>query len=434
MPNFAVIGTQWGDEGKGRVVDLIAEKADVVVRFQGGNNAGHTIITDKGKFILHHIPSGILREGKVSVIANGVAVDPGILLGEIDSLNSSGCEVSPENLKLSGGAHVIMPYHTAIDSLREGSAAKKIGTTKRGIGPVYEDKFARRGIRVSNLLDEKTFAERLDSILPERNLYITKVLGGEPVDRARTFDSYRAFGERLAPFVEDTALFLNEIAASGGSMLFEGAQGTLLDIDFGTYPYVTSSSATAAGVSAGCGMSPDSIHFTVGIVKAYATRVGEGPFPTEDEGADGEAMGERGGEFGSTTGRKRRCGWLDMVALQHSIRVNGISSLALTKLDVLSGFEKVKICVAYEINGARTSVFPQDSEDLENCVPVYEEMPGWKRDIFGAQAVSDLPREAVDFIERINTLSGVDISLISVGPSREEAIIIENSLFDGIAI
>lgn len=431
MPNFAVIGTQWGDEGKGRVVDLIAEKTDVVVRFQGGNNAGHTIITDKGKFVLHHIPSGILREDKVSVIANGVAVDPEILLGEIDSLNSSGCRVSPENLKLSGRAHVIMPYHTAIDSLREGVAENKIGTTKRGIGPVFEDKFARRGVRVTDLLDEKTFAARLDAVLPERNLYITKVLGGEPVDRARTFDLYRACGERLAPFVEDTALFLNEVAAAGGNVLFEGAQGTLLDIDFGSYPYVTSSNTTAAGVSAGCGMSPDSIHFTVGVVKAYATRVGEGPFPSEDGGADGEAMCERGGEFGSTTGRKRRCGWLDMVALKHSIRINGISSLALTKLDVLSGFEKVKICVAYEADGARSTVFPQDAEVLEICVPVYEEMPGWKRDIGGAQTVSDLPGEARDFIERVKELSGADVSLISVGPSRKEAIIIENSLFDG---
>lgn len=430
MPNFAVIGTQWGDEGKGRVVDLIAEKADVVVRYQGGNNAGHTIITDRGKFVLHHIPSGILREGKVSVIANGVAVDPGILLGEIDSLNASGCRVSPDNLKLSGRAHVIMPYHRAIDALREGSGGgTRIGTTKRGIGPVYEDKFARRGVRVSDLLDEGALRERLDEVLPERNLYITRVLGGEPVDARETLRSCLAHGERLRPFVEDTALFLHRVAEKGGGMLFEGAQGTLLDIDFGTYPFVTSSSAVAGGVSAGCGISPGSVDFTIGVVKAYATRVGEGPFPSEDKGADGAAMTEKGAEFGATTGRRRRCGWLDTVALSHSVRVNGVSSLALTKLDVLSGFDRVKLCVAYECGGRRTDIFPQDARTLESCVPVYEEMPGWKGDISGAQTVRSLPREAKDFIDRIKALSGADISLISVGPSREEAIIIENGLF-----
>lgn len=430
MPNFAVIGTQWGDEGKGRVVDLIAEKTDVVVRYQGGNNAGHTIITDRGKFILHHIPSGVLRKEKVSVIANGVVVDPGILLGEIDSLNSSGCGVSPENLKLSGRAHVIMPYHTAIDSLREGAAdGERIGTTKRGIGPVYEDKFARRGIRMADLLDENTLCERLDTILPERNLYITKVLGGKPIDRDETVRAYAAYGERLKPFVEDSALFLHKVLESGGSILFEGAQGTLLDIDFGSYPYVTSSSAVAGGVSAGCGLPPDSVDFTVGVVKAYATRVGEGPFPSEDKGDAGRAMMEKGGEFGATTGRCRRCGWLDMVALAHSVRINGISSLALTKLDVLSGFEKVKLCVAYRHKGSGINFFPQDARTLEKCAPVYEEMPGWKEDISGAQTVSSLPRAARDFIDRIKSLSGANISLISVGPSREEAIIIENRLF-----
>ncbi|MGI9559175.1 MAG: adenylosuccinate synthase [Thermodesulfobacteriota bacterium] len=431
MPNFAVVGTQWGDEGKGRVVDLIAEKTDLIVRFQGGNNAGHTIITDKGKFVLHHIPSGILREGKTSVIANGVAVDPAILLEEIDSLTSEGCSVSPENLKLSGRAHVIMPYHRAIDSLREGGAAgAKIGTTKRGIGPVYEDKFARRGIRVADLLDENIFAARLDSVLPERNLYITKVLGGEPVDRDSTVASYTEYGKRLAGFVEDTVVFLADAAARGRSLLFEGAQGALLDIDFGTYPYVTSSSTVSGGVSAGCGMSPGCVDFTVGVVKAYTTRVGEGPFPTEDKGDDGRAMGEKGAEFGATTGRKRRCGWLDAVALRHSVRINGITSLALTKLDVLSGFEKVKICVAYRTGGEETDSFPQDCDALSSCEPVYEELPGWEEDISGAQTVSNLPQAAVDFIERIKTLCGADVSLISVGPSREEAIIIENSLFD----
>lgn len=431
MPNFAVIGTQWGDEGKGRVVDLIAEKTDVVVRYQGGNNAGHTIITDRGKFILHHIPSGVLRKEKVSVIANGVVVDPGILLGEIDSLNSSGCGVSPENLKLSGRAHVIMPYHTAIDSLREGAAADgaRIGTTKRGIGPVYEDKFARRGVRVADLLDGNALCERLDTILPERNLYITKVLGGKPIDRDETVRAYTAYGERVKPFVEDTALFLHKVLENGGNILFEGAQGTLLDIDFGSYPYVTSSSAVAGGVSAGCGLPPGSVDFTVGVVKAYATRVGEGPFPSEDKGGAGRAMMEKGGEFGSTTGRCRRCGWLDMVALAHSVRINGISSLALTKLDVLSGFEKVKLCVAYRHKGSSINFFPQDARTLEKCAPIYEEMPGWKEDICGAQTLSSLPRAARNFIDRIKSLSGANISLISVGPSREEAIIIENRLF-----
>ncbi len=430
MPNFAVVGMQWGDEGKGRVVDLIAEKTDIVVRFQGGNNAGHTIVADGKKFVLHHIPSGILREGRVSVIANGVVIDPGVLLGEIDSLRAAGRDVSPANLKISGRAHVIMPYHTAIDSLREGAASVKIGTTKRGIGPVYEDKFARRGVRVSDLLDGNKLAARLDAVLPERNLYITKVLGGEPARRDAVLSRYSEYGERLAPFVEDTAVFLNRVESSGGGMLFEGAQGTLLDIDFGTYPYVTSSSAFSGGVSPGCGISPRSIDFTVGVVKAYATRVGEGPFPSEDTGEDGIAMGERGAEFGATTGRRRRCGWLDMVALRHAVRLNGVSSLALTKIDVLSGFEKIKICVAYKDGGERRDLFPQSPEDLENCAPVYEEMPGWKQDIRAVRTVDGLPGEARDFIERIKTLAETDISLISVGPSREEAIIIENSLFN----
>ena len=412
------------------MVDLIAEQADVVVRFQGGNNAGHTIITDRGKFILHHIPSGILREGKVSVIANGVVVDPAVLLEEIDSLSRSGCPVTPENFKVSGRAHVIMPYHMAIDALREGAAADgaKIGTTRRGIGPVYEDKFARRGIRVADLPDEDALAARIDAVLPERNLYITRVLGGEPVDRDKAVASYAAYGERLRPFITDTAAYLHGVASSGGNVLFEGAQGTLLDIDFGTYPYVTSSSAVAGGVGAGCGLGPGCVDRTVGVVKAYATRVGGGPFPTEDGGPDGESMFERGGELGATTGRRRRCGWLDAVALRHSVRVNGITSLALTKLDVLSGFEKLKICTAYNIGGRRTDSFPQDADALARCEPVYEEMPGWSEDIRRARGLSSLPREARDYIDRISGLCGAEIDLVSVGPSREEAIVI-NGLF-----
>ena len=411
------------------MVDLIAEQTDVVARFQGGNNAGHTIITDKGKFILHHIPSGILREGKVSVIANGVVVDPAVLLSEIDSLSRSGCSVTPENLKLSGRAHVIMPYHMAIDALREGAAeGAKIGTTRRGIGPVYEDKFARRGIRIADLLDETALAARIDAVLPERNLYITRVLGGEPVDREETVASYAAFGARLRPFVTDTAAYLHGVASSGGNVLFEGAQGTLLDIDFGTYPYVTSSSAIAGGVGAGCGLGPGCVDRTVGVVKAYATRVGGGPFPTEDGGPDGEKMFERGGEKGATTGRRRRCGWLDAVALRHSVRVNGITSLALTKLDVLSGFERVKICVSYKVGDRRTDSFPQDADALARCEPVYEEMPGWSEDISGARGLSSLPKEARDFIDRVSDLCGAGIDIVSVGPSRDEAIVI-NGLF-----
>ncbi len=429
MPNFAVVGTQWGDEGKGRVVDLIAGKTDAVVRYQGGSNAGHTIITDEGKFVLHHIPSGILHKGKVCVIANGVVVDPRILLEEIDSLNSLGSAVSPENLKLSGRAHVIMPYHREIDSLREKSDGERIGTTKRGIGPAYEDKFARRGIRVFDLLDRNTLAGRLDPALRERNLYITKVLGGKPVDREETLDAFVAYGERLKPFVDDTARFLREFSSGGKSILFEGAQGTLLDIDFGTYPFVTSSSTIAGGVCAGCGVSPNMLDFTVGVVKAYATRVGEGPFPSEDTGADGEAMMERGVEFGATTGRRRRCGWLDMVALRHSVCLNGISFLALTKLDVLSGFEKVKLCVSYRHNDGERDSFPEDIKEIENCVPVYEEMPGWEEDISAVRKVSDLPEAARGFIERIDELSGAKAGLISVGPSREQAILTGAGLF-----
>lgn len=427
MPNTVVVGAQWGDEGKGRIVDLLAEKVDAVARYQGGNNAGHTIVIGGETVVLHHIPSGILREGKLSVIGNGVVIDPKVLLGEIDKLRSAGYSVDEENLKISDRAHVIMPYHKEIDIGREEKmGSHRIGTTGRGIGPVYEDKAARRGIKLSDLLHPEGFSTRLESVLEERNLYITRVLERNPLDFKRVYEEYRLYGDELRGFITDTSKLLNDLIADGKNILFEGAQGALLDVDFGTYPYVTSSSAVSGGACTGTGVSPTKIDLILGVAKAYTTRVGEGPFPSEISGDLGVKLRELGGEFGSTTGRPRRCGWFDAVALRYSARINGISQFAITKLDVLSGFDTIKICVGYRHEGELITEFPSSAQVLQDCKPVYEEIEGWKENISGSKSISDLPPQTRAFLDKVEETTGVPVWIVSLGASREKAVFLKD--------
>ncbi|TDI89071.1 MAG: adenylosuccinate synthase [Candidatus Dadabacteria bacterium] len=429
MPNIVVIGAQWGDEGKGRIVDLISEKVDIIVRYQGGNNAGHTIVIGDEKVILHHLPSGILRQDKLSVIGNGVVVDPKVLLQEINELNSAGYSVDEKNLKISDRAHVIMPYHREIDSARESMNGKaRIGTTGRGIGPVYEDKAARRGIKFADLIDPDSLSARLKEVFEERNAYLTKVLGGNPLNFEEILEEYAEYGRELKRFSCDVSTLLNESISKGQNILFEGAQGALLDIDFGTYPYVTSSSAGSGGASTGSGVGPTKIDTVLGIAKAYTTRVGEGPFPTEISGELGEKLRQAGGEFGATTGRSRRCGWFDAFALKYAAQTNGISWLALTKLDVLSGFEKIHICVGYRYKGEQLSSFPSNNQVLKDIEPIYEEMDGWKEDISEAKDISEFPIQARKYLEKLEETTGVPIYTVSLGPSREKIIFL-NEIF-----
>ncbi|MCK5392176.1 MAG: adenylosuccinate synthase [Deltaproteobacteria bacterium] len=429
MPNVVVIGAQWGDEGKGRIVDLISEKVDIIVRYQGGNNAGHTIVIGDEKVILHHLPSGILREDKLSVIGNGVVIDPKVLLQEINELESAGYSANEKNLKISDRAHVIMPYHREIDLARESMNGKgKIGTTGRGIGPVYEDKAARRGIKFADLIDPDSLSARLKDVLEERNAYLTKVLGGNPLNFEEIFQEYVVYGRELKRFSCDVSTLLNNSISNGQNILFEGAQGALLDIDFGTYPYVTSSSSGSGGASIGTGVGPTKIDTVLGISKAYATRVGEGPFPTEISGELGEKLRQAGGEFGATTGRSRRCGWFDAFALKYAAQINGISWLAITKLDVLSGFEKINICVGYRYNGKELTSFPSNNQVLKEIDPVYEEMEGWKEDISEAKDISELPIQARKYLEKLEEITGVPIYTVSLGPSREKIIFL-NEIF-----
>ena len=427
MPNIVVVGTQWGDEGKGRIVDLVADRVDIVARYQGGSNAGHTIVVNGKTVVLHHIPSGILREGKLSVIGNGVVLDPKIILDEIEKLRLSGHRVDEDNLKISDGAHVVMPYHKEIDSAREKSlGADKIGTTGRGIGPTYEDKAARRGLKVSDLICPESFSERLRVVLEERNLYLTKVLGKSSVDFDKVYHEYVPYGEKLKGFVANTVRILNDAISQGKSILFEGAQGALLDVDFGTYPYVTSSSAAVGGVCTGTGVCPTKINFVIGVAKAYTTRVGEGPLPSEVRDDLGVRLREVGGEYGATTGRPRRCGWFDAVALRYSAMINGISGLAITKLDVLSEFDKIKICVGYKYNGELLTEFPSNPRILKGCTPVYEEMDGWYENLSDVKSISDLPLKTRAYLERIEEITGVPIWIVSVGASREKVIFVKD--------
>ena len=423
MSNLVVVGSQWGDEGKGRVVDFISNNVDIIVRYQGGNNAGHTIVFDGKKIVLHHIPSGILRKDKVSIIANGVVVDPKILIEEMEGLRSSGFHIGPDNLKLSNRAHVIMPYHIQIDQEREKLKGNtRIGTTGRGIGPVYEDKYARRGIKLSDLVEPDRFLKRLKEVINERNLYISKVLESEPLDTKKIYEEYIEYGRYLKPYIADTSRLLNQYINEDKSILFEGAQGTLLDIDFGTYPFVTSSNTGSGGVTVGSGVSPRIIDHIIGVVKAYTTRVGEGPFPSEEYGDLENKLREEGSEFGATTGRSRRCGWLDIVALNYSVTINGLTALALTKLDVLSRFDTIKLCTGYKYNGEIIDYFPSDLDTLVKCEPVYEIFQGWNCDISNITNFNELPAQAIDYINKIEEYTGVSVWLISVGPSRERII------------
>jgi len=427
MANVVVIGAQWGDEGKGKVVDIYTEFADDVVRYQGGNNAGHTLVVGDEKVILHLIPSGILHEGKRCIIGNGVVLDPEIFIMEITKLKANGYLADDAMLRLSEALHIIMPYHKRIDIAREAkSGAKKIGTTGRGIGPAYEDKIGRRGIRLMDLLDEKAFSRKVKDVLEEKNLILTQLLGEKPFTFQEIFDEYMVYAETLKKYVEDTSLLLHKEIKAGKSLLFEGAQGTLLDVDHGTYPFVTSSSTCSGGACTGSGVSPREIHEVIGIAKAYATRVGSGPFPTELEDESGELLRQAGREFGSTTGRPRRCGWYDALVARYAVRVNGLSGIAITKLDVLSGLETVKVCTAYTYQGVVLDEVPASLEIMEQCSPIYEELPGWSEDITGAKSMEDLPANARSYVARIEELSGAPVVLVSVGPRRDETIVLRN--------
>jgi adenylosuccinate synthase len=427
MPNTVVVGTQWGDEGKGKVVDLLTARADLVVRFQGGNNAGHTLVVEGKQFIFHLIPSGILYEDKKCLIGNGLVVDPEVLLKEMENLKAAGIEVSPKRLSLSEKAHIIMPYHKAIDLAREAVKGKvKIGTTGRGIGPCYEDKAARIGVRAVDLAEPESLEEKVRANLEEKNFCLTKLLHAEALEAQPILDAYLAMAKKLSAFITDVSVELEQAVKAHKRILFEGAQGTHLDVDHGTYPFVTSSNPVAGAACAGAGIGPKELHHVVGIVKAYTTRVGAGPFVAELKDETGNYLQKRGKEFGATTGRRRRCGWLDMVMVRDSARLNGLDSLAITKLDILTGLEKLNICVGYDFEGERINYRPTSLRKLAQCAPIYEEMPGWKEDISGARAMTELPRQAQAYVKTIEALAGVPISIVSVGAGREETIIVQN--------
>ena len=421
MSAFIVLGAQWGDEGKGKMTDYLAEEANVVVRYQGGNNAGHTVEVGEKQYKLHLIPSGILHDEKLNVIGNGVVVDPKAFFTEIDYLKEEGVKVTPEKLIVSDRAHVIMPYHKVLDKLKEKARGKNdIGTTGKGIGPCYTDKFERCGIRVCDLIDKEVFKEKLKDNIEMKNKYIVNVLGGEPLSFEEIYEEYSNYGEELKPFVKDTSVRVYNEIKEDKTVLFEGAQGMLLDIDSSTYPYVTSSNTTAGGVANGVGIGPNMITNAVGIAKAYTTRVGKGPFPTELEDETGEWIREKGHEYGVTTGRSRRCGWLDIVILKTSVRVSGLTSLAVTKIDTLAGLEKVKMCVGYKFNDEIIDYFPASLEDLAKCEPIYEEFDGWDESVANARRYEELHPNARKYLERIEELTDTRISIVSVGPRRDQ--------------
>ena len=427
MANVAIIGAQWGDEGKGKVVDLFTREADIIVRFQGGNNAGHTLVVDGTKTVLHLVPSGALHPNKLCVIGNGVVVDPEILIEEIRALKTEGHLTQDAQLRISEQAHVIMPYHKAIDLARERLRGKgKIGTTGRGIGPAYEDKVARVGIRFVDLLEEDTFREKLERNIEEKNFYLKAILNEKALDFAAIHDSYSGYRETLRNYVTNTGVLLDREMRGGKRVLFEGAQGTLLDVDHGTYPYVTSSSTITGGACSGSGVGPQNIQQVIGISKAYTTRVGSGPFPTEIEGADGETLRREGAEFGATTGRSRRCGWFDAIGVRHAVRMNGMTGIALTKLDVLTGFKKIPVCTAYRYKGTAIDEFPASVKIMQNAEPVYEEMTGWGTPLDDVREFSDLPKPAQAYVRRIEEVIGSEIILVSVGPGREQTIVLKN--------
>ena len=427
MPGLVLLGAQWGDEGKGKVTDYLAERASMVVRYQGGNNAGHTVVVGDEEFKLRLIPSGILYPETTCVIGNGVVIDPRVLLKELAYLHEKGVDTS--KLRISERAHVIMPYHVLIDTLdEEEKGEQKIGTTKNGIGPCYMDKSARIGIRIADLMDKEEFAQRLQSVLAIKNNLLVKLYGVEAMDFEPLFEEYCGYAEQLRQYVTDTSLLIDNALKAGENVVFEGAQGTLLDLDHGTYPYVTSSNPIASSACVGAGVGPTNITQVLGIVKAYTTRVGEGPFPTELLEETGKALQTKGHEFGTVTGRARRCGWIDMVMLKYAIRLSGITAFALMKLDVLDELPTIKICTHYEMDGQRVEAFPTSLKKLGQCHPVYEELPGWQCDTSKATTFEELPVNAQKYISRIEELSGVPVKIVAVGPKRSETIIREDLL------
>ena len=427
MSAFIVLGAQWGDEGKGKMTDYLAEEANVVVRFQGGNNAGHTVVVGDKEYKLHLIPSGILYEDKLNVIGNGVVVDPKALFEEIDYLEGVGVKVTPEKLIISDRAQLIMPYHKVLDKLKEKARGKNdIGTTGKGIGPCYTDKFERCGIRDCDLMHEEVFTEKLRQNIEMKNAYITKVLGGEALNFDEILKEYLEFGKKLRPFVQDTSVRVYNDIKADISVLFDGAQGMLLDIDYGPYPYVTSSNTTAGGVANGVGIGPNMITNAVGITKAYTTRVGKGPFPTELLDETGDWIREKGHEYGVTTGRSRRCGWLDLVIVKTACRVSGLTSLAVTKIDTLAGLDTLKVCVGYKFNGEVIDYFPASLEDLANCEPVYEEFEGWGEEVADARSYDELPENAKKYLKRIEEFTDTKISIVSVGPKRDQTMRVQS--------
>ncbi|MFC1968553.1 adenylosuccinate synthase [Chloroflexota bacterium] len=421
MSITAIIGGQWGDEGKGRVVDLLSERANMVVRFSGGDNAGHTVINPSGEFRLHLVPSGIFRPQAACIIGNGVVINPAVLLEEIDELQRHGVDTS--RLFISDRAHVIMPYHILLDALEEESRGQKsLGTTRKGVGPAFVDKTARMGIRTCDLLDKEVLRARLGSVLDHKNVILTKVYGADPLSLENVYTQYCHYGERLAPFIKETELMMQEALEKGELVLLEGAQGTMLDPDFGTYPYVTSSSPMIGGACLGLGLSPIEIQNIIGVFKTYTTRVGSGPMPTELQDETGDLIRERAGEYGSTTGRPRRCGWFDAVAARFSARINGFTEAVLTRLDILDDFPSLKICVGYKLDGKSLDHFPSSVATLERCEPVYEEMSGWQESTSHLRLFEELPPAARGYVERLEKLLSCPITLISVGSRREQAI------------
>lgn len=423
MSTKIVIGTQWGDEGKGKYIDILAQDSDLVVRFSGGNNAGHTIVANGNKYALHLVPSGILHPGKTCIIGNGVVVDPGVLIGELRSLNEKG--VNTDNLFISDRSHVIMPYHKVLDELQEKSrGTNSLGTTKRGIGPAYADKTERCGIRMCDLIDEKLFKEKVKSNLEIKNLIIEKVYGGEKLDADKIIEEYLEYAKILKKQITDTNFMLFTAISEGKNILFEGAQATFLDLDFGTYPYVTSSNPVAGGVCIGAGIGPTYINDVYGVLKAYTSRVGAGPFPTEQNNEIGDKIRELGFEYGTTTGRPRRCGWLDLVMIRYAARVNGLTALAINHVDTIGKIDKIKLCTSYKKDGALINHFPASLEELAKCEPVYEEFDGWNEDISDIRDFTSLPANAKKYLSRIEEVVGVKVKLIGVGKERTNTIVV----------
>jgi len=425
MPAVVLLGAQWGDEGKGKATDLLGDQVDYVVRYQGGNNAGHTVVIGEQKYALHLLPSGILSPNVVPVIGNGVVIDPAVLLTEIKGLNERGINTS--KLKISTNAHLITPYHRTIDKVSERFLGKsKIGTTGRGIGPAYADKINRIGIRVQDLFDQSILKQKIEAALHDKNQILVKVFNRKGITVEEVINEYLGYAEILKPYVTDTSLLLDQALQQGKVVLLEGSQGTLLDVDHGTYPFVTSSNPTAGGASTGSGIGPTKITRVIGILKAYTTRVGSGPFPTELFDEDGEALRKIGGEVGVTTGRNRRCGWFDAPIARYAVRVNGLTDFFLTKLDVLTGWEKIPVCVAYEIDGKRVEELPASQSDFHHAKPIYEYLPGWKENISKAKTVADLPKNAQEYVKFLEKISGAPMSAIGVGPGRDETIVVRD--------